>query len=599
MKKFKNTIAFILTVVMCVISSPLVFTTAYALSYNTTQYYLDEDQYVIFNVTNRTITDGIPVRAIGKYAFSSANVSEIFIPSTVKIIDMAAFRYCRNLQTVHFPDSLEIIGENAFRETKFESLDFPDSVVEIGKNAFSDCSELKTLELPDSLEILGSRAFNNCDGLIEVTIPANVKTILGNPFSFCDSLQSISINENNKYYTIVDGILLSKTNPGNSGTRNTPNELSIVTYPISKTDTAYSVPNGITRIADAAFAGNEFLRSVTIPNSVKEIGESAFSGTTSLESIELSKNIKEIPYGMFYGCKSLQTVVIPEGVEYIRPETFVGCHSLKTIHLPNSLKEICIELGIDENEGPFRGCNDLTVVYYAGTADKWEDLTDIYQLEGGDLSSSFYFLTASGYRLKNAYVFWTTPFKDIKRNDGKWFTESVIYCYKYGYLSGISVNEFDYNSSVNRQMFATILAKIDGAEISEYAETSFTDVPAGQWYSNAIEWAYRSGYTAGLDRGIFGRKYPVTREQLATFLYTYSEKKGYDVSGRADIGAYTDHANVSDYALEAMKWAVSKGIISGTDKRELLPKDSITRAQMAVVIKSFVENIIPVKDYGE
>ncbi|MBQ3099625.1 MAG: S-layer homology domain-containing protein, partial [Clostridia bacterium] len=87
----------------------------------------------------------------------------------------------------------------------------------------------------------------------------------------------------------------------------------------------------------------------------------------------------------------------------------------------------------------------------------------------------------------------------------------------------------------------------------------------------------------------------VTREQLATFLYTYSEKKGYDVSDRADIGAYTDHANVSDYALEAMKWVVSKGIISGTDKRELLPKDSITRAQMAVVIKSFVENIIPVK----
>ena len=573
------------------------------------------------NLKEFKFTDSL--KTIGKCAFKSSGLESIDLPDSVVEIGEYAFSGCSDLKSVKLPSSLNKnkIENGVFKSCGFESIELPDSIVEIGDSAFEGCINLKTFKFPSSLNRIGEKAFKSCgleeidlpnsvidieagafQGCVDLTdirIPSSVENISEASFAFCDSLQSINVAENNMFYTSVDGVLFTKKVEGGNGTIGSLNEYVLISYPTMKTDVEYSIPNGVRRIADYAFSGNEFLCSVTIPDSVTQIGKYAFSEVTFLEGIELSKNIKEISYGMFYGCKSLKSIVIPEGVEYIYPRSFVNCFSLSIIHFPRSLKEICIEIGWGENEGPFASCQSITDVYFAGNSEKWGDLTDIYQLYSGDLSSAHWFLTESGYYLKKANVHWVNPFIDIQENDGKWFTDSVVYCYINGYLGGISGNEFDYKSSVNRAMFATILAKIDDAPLYEYSEMSFTDVPAEQWYSNAIEWAYRNGYTAGLDRGIFGPKYPVKREQLATFLYTYSEKKGYDVSGRADIGAYTDHANVSDYALDAMTWAVNKGIFGGTDKRELLPKDSITRAQMAVVIKSFVENIIPVKDYGE
>ena len=181
------------------------------------------------------------------------------------------------------------------------------------------------------------------------------------------------------------------------------------------------------------------------------------------------------------------------------------------------------------------------------------------------------------------------PFTDIAEN--KWYTDSVLYCYNMGYMSGTSATTFDYKATMDRQMFATILAKIDGADLSSYTEMSFTDVEAGKWYSASIEWAYQNGYAAGVGEGIYGRKNPVTREQMAMFFYTYSEKNGIDVTVRTDISGYADYNRVHAYALDAMAWAVNAGIISGTSDTTLSPRDSATRGQVAVIVMSYVENV--------
>ena len=560
------------------------------------------------------------LKTIGKCAFKSSGLESIDLPDSVVEIGEYAFSGCSDLKTVKLPSSFNKnkIENGVFKSCGFESIELPDSIVEIGDSAFEGCINLKTfkfpsylnkigekafkscgfeaLGIPDSVIEIKSDAFQSCDDLTNVTISAGVEKISEGSFSFCDSLQTFNVAENNMFYTSVDGVLFTKKIEGGNGTIGSVNEYVLISYPAMKTDVEYSIPDGIQRIADYAFSGNEFLNSITIPDSVTGIGKYAFSEDVSLESIELSKNIKEISYGMFYGCGSLKTIAIPEGVEYIYPESFVDCSSLSIIHFPRSLKEICIEIGRGENEGPFRGCRNITDVYFAGNSEKWGDLTDIYQLYGGDLSSAHWFLTASGYYLKKANVHWVNPFIDIQENDGKWFTDSVVYCYINGYLGGISGNEFDYKSSVNRAMFATILAKIDDAPLYEYSEMSFTDVPAEQWYSNAIEWAYRNGYTAGIGGGLYGRKYPVTREQLATFLYAYSEKKGYDVSGRADITGYTDWPEASRYAIQPISWVVYEGIFSGKSDTVFAPKDNTTRAELAVIIKKYVEKIIPVKE---
>ena len=181
------------------------------------------------------------------------------------------------------------------------------------------------------------------------------------------------------------------------------------------------------------------------------------------------------------------------------------------------------------------------------------------------------------------------PFTDVA--EGKWYTDSVLYCYEKGYMSGTSATTFDYKATMDRQMFATILAKIDGADISSYNTMSFTDVEAGKWYSNSIEWAYQNGYASGMGEGIYGRKDAVSREQLAVFFKTYSEKNGVDVSTRADLSGYTDLDRVHTWALGAVEWAVSVGLISGTSDTTLSPRDSATRAQVSVIINNYVENI--------
>lgn len=180
-------------------------------------------------------------------------------------------------------------------------------------------------------------------------------------------------------------------------------------------------------------------------------------------------------------------------------------------------------------------------------------------------------------------------FKDIK--PGKWYTEAVYFCFGKGYMAGVSDDTFGYKETVTRAMFATVLAKIDGADLSSYGEMSFDDVKSGKWYSNSIEWAYQNGYAAGLGDGVFGYKNEVTREQIAMFFYTYSEKTGIDVSGRANIEGFADYARIHGYALNAMAWAVDTELIAGTGENCVSPRESATRSEIALIVTNYVKTV--------
>ncbi len=184
----------------------------------------------------------------------------------------------------------------------------------------------------------------------------------------------------------------------------------------------------------------------------------------------------------------------------------------------------------------------------------------------------------------------TNPFTDVK--EGKWYTEGILYCYHNNYMTGMTSDLFGYKESVTRAMFVTILAKIDGADTSSYTETSFSDVKAGQWYSASIEWAYQNGYAAGIGDKIFGYKENVSREQIAMFLYTYSEKNDISVTRRAALAGFDDYDRIHAYALDAVSWAVKVGLISGTSDTILAPRDPATRAEIALIINNYVENVM-------
>lgn len=181
-------------------------------------------------------------------------------------------------------------------------------------------------------------------------------------------------------------------------------------------------------------------------------------------------------------------------------------------------------------------------------------------------------------------------FSDVQEKS--WYEESVLYCYKYAYVSGTGEAAFSPSVRMNRAMFVTILYNIDGAS-EKYSGSSFADVKADSWYANPVEWAFDNGYASGTgsdERGLFFSPLaPVTRETLTVFLRTYADAKGFDVSERADLSVYSDAGDVHSWAGDAVSWAVACGIISGVKDKELSPRTPATRAQIAVILRNFTE----------
>ena len=179
------------------------------------------------------------------------------------------------------------------------------------------------------------------------------------------------------------------------------------------------------------------------------------------------------------------------------------------------------------------------------------------------------------------------PFTDVNTTD--WCYDAVQYVYEKGMMNGTSTTTFSPDSTTTRGMIVTILHRMEGTPAA--TGTAFTDVPAGQWYSDAVSWASANGIVGGYGNGLFGSNDPITREQMAAILNRYSMYKGYDTAAAGSITGFADAAQVSSYAVEPMGWAIGNGLISGTGNNTLVPKGNATRAQAAMILMRFCQNI--------
>ena len=180
-------------------------------------------------------------------------------------------------------------------------------------------------------------------------------------------------------------------------------------------------------------------------------------------------------------------------------------------------------------------------------------------------------------------------FTDVDQD--KWYHEGVDYAIKNGLMEGVGSNLFAPDATTTRAMVVTILYRLDG-EPAVMKDIPFADVPAGQWYSNAINWAAANGIVDGYGNGKFGPDDTITREQMAAILYRYASYKGYSVSDLANLTGYTDAASVSEWAATAMRWAVAEGLIEGTSATTLSPSGDSTRAQVATILMRFCEGVV-------
>lgn len=182
----------------------------------------------------------------------------------------------------------------------------------------------------------------------------------------------------------------------------------------------------------------------------------------------------------------------------------------------------------------------------------------------------------------------TGSFSDV--NTGNWYYSAVEYVAKKGIMTGISASSFGPNLDTTRGMIVTILYRLENQPTGTEA-AAFSDVRAGQYYADAIAWANANGIVTGYGNGLFGPNDAITREQMAAILYRYAQYKEYDVSASAELTAFSDAANVSRYAVDAMKWANAAGLINGVTSSKLAPGNSAARAQVASILMRFCENI--------
>lgn len=260
------------------------------------------------------------------------NAREIQIPSRVKRIEDNALSYL-DLEKIEIPDSVEYIGEFAFRGCKsLNEVKLPQLIKQINKATFRECESLSKLYIPNSVEYIEDSAFERCYSLKEINLPKNLKYIGIQSFKECRNLKSLSLPDSvisigyKAFYACFN---LEKIN----------------------------IPNSVTSIDDFAFYKCYHLKEITLPNSIDSISNGLFRGCSSLKKITIPNSVTSIGYEAFYDC-SLGEIILPNSVTFIDEHAFSWC-GLEKIVIPNSV------VSIEENA--FSDCNDVCIYCNRGS----------------------------------------------------------------------------------------------------------------------------------------------------------------------------------------------------------------------------------------
>ncbi len=182
------------------------------------------------------------------------------------------------------------------------------------------------------------------------------------------------------------------------------------------------------------------------------------------------------------------------------------------------------------------------------------------------------------------------PFTDVPSSH--WASEAVTYVYENGLMNGVGEETFQPSGSLTRAMFVTILGRMAGVAEGDYPGTSFTDVPAGQWYSPYVAWAAQAGVAGGTGGGKFSPDSAVTREQMATMIARYTESAGLTLNEVSDPApSFTDQGAVASWAREGVDLMRRTGILTGYEDGSFQPQRTANRAEAAAIFMRLDEGL--------
>lgn len=500
------------------------------------------------------------------------------------------------------------LPDHAFAgRTDIVAVTFTGQVARIGRSAFAGCTQLRRVDGFGAVTSVMSQAFAGCAALTELTVPGTVAEIGTGAFSGCTGLTAAVF---------------------------APGVRSLGAYALAGCTALRRVdlPDGMTLLGSGLFSGCTVLAELPLPDDVAWVEPRLCENCTALQTVVLPAAMTEVPRGLLRGCAGLRRVTVQGAVTAVGDGAFSGCDALTDVYFTGTRPQwdavaigadnarltaaalhtdaaahtypdawtlvtepTCTRDGLRTRTCTDPGCGKTLSERVPALGHDWDDGVIVRAPSGVRMGERRITCRRCGLTQAEAIppeIAAYEQFQDIDRN--AWSYDGIAYCVARGLMSGTSDTTFAPFAVTTRAQVVQILYNFAG-EPAVTGETKFTDLTQ-DWYQNAVVWAYQTGVVAGTSATTFSPNDPVTREQIAVMFLEFAAKVlgMHNIGEAADLSAFPDGGQVSDWARDAMADAVALGLISGAqtpDGTFLRPQNSATREQVATILMEFYADI--------
>ncbi len=554
------------------------------------------------------------LKEIASYCFSSCSaLSEIDVPETVTKIADHAFADCTALASIDLGKVTKIDYNAFYNCDALTSVTIPGTVTSIGSEIFAYCDNLSEVNLSVNVTKIPSKAFFECPKLQKIILPFNVKEIGANAFANCTGLTEITIP---RYTTTIAADAFSYpgmlTIYGVTGTRSESyaNEIGATFVAIDKATTSLTLNRTslilnkdesfrlIPEVAPLDFTGevkwessDKSVATVDAYGMVKAVknGSTVITFTAGNLSVSCTVTVGEHTHSY------TETVIVePTCTTAGTKELTCSCGDVKTETIAalghNFVDGVCTRCGEVDGEHT-HSYTETVIVEPTCTTPGQKQLV----CACGDTKIETIALLGHSYVdgvcSRCGATVSELVFTDIV--EGTWYYDGVIFAIENGLMNGMGNNKFEPELEMTRAMLVTVLWRYAGSTIE--GTNIFTDVPSGQWYTEAVVWAAHNELVLGVGNNRFEPDGVIDRQQLVTLLYRYAKFLGIDTSAREDLNRFPDANKVANWAKDAVSWAVAEGLLYGTTVNgvpHLDPNGSAIRCQVATFFMRFIEKLV-------
>lgn len=601
-------------------------------------------------LTAVTLPDGL--QGLGRGAFDTCtSLTNTTLPAAITAVPGKCFADCTKLLNVKYAGTVTAIGDLAFESCKaLTAAPIPETVTEIGASAFTGCTALTDVTIPAGVTAIPDGCFRGCTALADMKLPGTVTSVGHNAFTGCTALKDVRCYGaaptvepgNSEAHSFEPAIVTIHYNPDPVYGWTLDADGKWQGYTVSSKGACLHTGYGTTENTVPATCGEAGRVDTICSNcgeviSTKEIpatGEHTWdNGTVTTEPTENEPGVRTFTCAV---CGATRTETIPatgahdyQFTKTVAPTCTADGYDLYT----------CSGCGATEkrNSKPALGhkwdsgkvtteptetapgvrtytctvCGEVKTEVIPATG------AHTHKWDAGKVTTAPT-ATTPGVRTYTCTICGQTKEEVIPPTGGStvcpggpscpsygfrdvagpadWSHEGIDYCVRRSLMVGTGVGTFSPNAVCSRAQIVQILYNLSG-DTTDYGNyyLPFTDVAPGDWFYEAVAWAYANDIVAGTSATTFAPNVDITREQMTVILYGYTAKYAPAFTGGGtSLGQFPDAGSVANWAYAAMNWAVGNGLISGIESygvTYLAPQGSATRAQASAIIMRYCQLI--------